>query len=132
VYGTLRKGLSSPAYELISRYFNLTGNAKVNGVLYNLGQYPGALPANSPFVIIGELYRIKDTGLFDEAMARLDDYEGLVVGPGEIPLYRREIVTVYAGNTTINAWIYWYNRPVTNEPLIECGNMLEYLNTKTI
>ncbi len=37
VYGSLRSGFQSPAYEYISRYFNLFGEAKVKGKLFDPG-----------------------------------------------------------------------------------------------
>ncbi|MBP7555451.1 MAG: gamma-glutamylcyclotransferase, partial [Chitinophagaceae bacterium] len=44
VYGSLRSGFQSQAYEYMSRYFNLVGNGRVKGRLYDLGDYPAALP----------------------------------------------------------------------------------------
>ena len=40
VYGSLRSGFKSPAYNYISKYFSLVGDAKVQGKLYNMGNYP--------------------------------------------------------------------------------------------
>jgi len=46
VYGSLRSGFNAPAYEYISRYFQLVSTAKVRGVLYDMGDYPAAIPTN--------------------------------------------------------------------------------------
>ena len=41
-------------------------------------------------------------------------YEGIAPEPGEQPLYRRELAVVYNDNgDTTDAWIYWYNKDVT-------------------
>lgn len=53
VYGTLRSGFQSPAYSYISRYFTLIGEAKVKGRLYDLGDYPAAVPVEEDYFIIG-------------------------------------------------------------------------------
>ena len=46
VYGSLRKGFQSDAYQYISRYFKLCGSAKVKGILFDLGPYPAAVPGD--------------------------------------------------------------------------------------
>jgi len=59
-------------------------------------------------------------------MEQLDEYEGLLVEPGETPLFRREPVNVLFKNTTITAWMYWYNRAITSEHRIESGDFVAY------
>lgn len=130
VYGSLRSGFRSPAYEYISRYFDLIGDAKVKGLLYDLGTYPAAKPANENKFIIGELYRIKHEKEFSWAMGQLDDYEGVTVAYDEMQLYRREIAEVHHNNSTTHAWMYWYNGDVREKPVIESGDVLEYMDQK--
>ena len=127
VYGSLRSGFRSPAYEYISRYFHLIGNAKVKGKLFDLGNYPGAVPSGDESLITGELYEINDASQFAWAIAQLDDYEGIDPSEGEEKLYRRELVDAFVNNETIQAWIYWYNGDVGGKPLIASGDVLEYL-----
>ena len=130
VYGSLRSGFNSDAYQYISRYFTLVDNAKVKGVLYDLGNYPAALPSDKDFFITGELYYLKNEEEYNWAMEQLDDYEGLHVEAGERPLYRRDIVTVYARDNEVMAWVYWYNNDIEGKPRIESGDVLEYLRHK--
>ena len=130
VYGSLRSGFRSPAYEYISRYFELVGHAKVKGKLYDLGEYPAAKPTNEEKFIIGELYSIRNEKEFSWAIGQLDDYEGVNGAFDEIPLYRRDIAEVYIDNKTTNAWIYWYHGDVENKPVIESGDVLQYLQQK--
>lgn len=126
VYGSLRSGFHHPAYAYISHHFILAGDARVKGRLYDMGEYPAAVPAVGEYYIIGELYRIKHEPGFARAMEEIDDYEGVHPQQGAPPLYRREITTVYIGGQTTTAWIYWYNREVTGRPLIASGDVLAY------
>lgn len=130
MYGSLRSGFNSDAYRYVSRYFNLVGTAKVKGVLFDLGDYPAALPTTNDAFIIGELYTIKNETEFEWAIEQLDDYEGLHVELGETQLYRRELVDVFCNDNTIQAWIYWCNQTVENKPLIESGDVMEYFKSK--
>jgi len=93
VYGSLMSGFKSPAYEYISRFFNLVGKAKVKGKLYDMGEYPAAIPTNDDGFIQGELYQIKNEAEFSWAIGQLDDYEGVTPEPGEEQLYRRELAS---------------------------------------
>lgn len=130
VYGSLRSGFRSPAYEYVSRYFDLVSPAKVKGELFDMGEYPAALPAANDKYIVGELYRIRHENEFAWAIGQLDDYEGVDVAFDEIQLYRRELVEVYCDDKITHAWIYWYNGDVTGRPVIESGDVLQYLEQK--
>jgi len=130
VYGSLRRGFQSHAYEYISRYFNLVGEARVKGRLYDLGNYPAAIPANDESFIVGELYKIKNENEFSWAIGQLDDYEGIDPEFDEIQLYRRELTDAIYNDQSIRAWIYWYTRDVSGKPVIASGDMLEYLRNK--
>jgi gamma-glutamylcyclotransferase (GGCT)/AIG2-like uncharacterized protein YtfP len=127
VYGSLRSGFQSPAYEYISRYFNLFGEAKVKGKLYDTGTYPAATPVQEDAFIIGELYLIKSENEFSWAIAQLDDYEGVIAEAGEEVLYRREIVDVFINDAIVPAWIYWYNGDLQGKQEISSGDILDYL-----
>lgn len=132
VYGSLRSHFRSPAYEYISRYFNLVGEATVPGRLYDMGDYPAAIPGTGT-LIKGELYTIKSQKEFAWAICQLDDYEGVLVEPHEKPLYRREVVQVLvggAGGVVVPAWIYWFNGDVSGKPLIPSGDTVSYQQNK--
>jgi gamma-glutamylcyclotransferase (GGCT)/AIG2-like uncharacterized protein YtfP len=129
-YGSLRKGFNSSAYEYISRYFNFYGNATVKGKLFDLGEYPAAIPVQEDAFIKGELYFVKNENEFSWAIAQIDDYEGVLVEPPEQPMYRREIADAFFNNTIVPAWIYWYNGDVSGNPVIVSGDILDYLKKK--
>ena len=130
VYGSLRSGFRSPAYEYISRYFTFVSNGKVRGKLYDLGIYPAGVSFEGDSFITGELYDIKDKAEFSWAIGQLDDYEGINVETGENQLYLRELTDVYIDGNTTKAWIYWYVGDVAGHPQIESGDLIQYLQQK--
>jgi len=130
VYGSLRSGFRSPAYEYISRFFHLVGDAKVKGKLYDLGSYPAGIPTHDETFIIGELYVIKEENEFSWAIGQLDDYEGVNVESDEMQLYRREITEVYINNQVTHAWIYWYNGDISGKAIVASGDILKYMQEK--
>jgi gamma-glutamylcyclotransferase (GGCT)/AIG2-like uncharacterized protein YtfP len=127
VYGSLRRGFHHPAYGYISEYFHFEGDATAKGRLYDLGQYPAAVPSTEG-LIVGELYRIRNEEQYGWAFAQLDDYEGVCVEAGESPEYRRELTKVHCAGQELPAWIYWYARSVEGHPVVASGDVLEYYN----
>lgn len=132
VYGSLRSGFRSPAYEYISRFFNYAGEGKVKGLLFDMGSYPAGIPADTDAFIVGELYIIRDESEFEWAIGQLDDYEGVNVESDEIQLYRRELAEVLTEDKKIQAWLYWFNGDVSDKPAIASGDLMEYLQEKSI
>lgn len=130
VYGSLRSGFQSPAYEYISRFFTLVGEAKVKGKLFDMGSYPAAVPTTDDVFISGELYVVKDESEFSWAIGQLDDYEGVNVESDEVQLYRRELSEIMTGDQKITAWMYWYNQDVSGRPEIVSGDVIAYLKNK--
>lgn len=130
VYGSLRSGFQHPAYAYISRYFELAGTAKVSGELFDMGDYPAAIPSAAGQWITGELYTIKHNDEFPWAIGQLDDYEGINGEPDEPVLYAREKASVIINDQAVEAWIYWYKGDVSERPRIECGDLLLYMQQK--
>ena len=130
VYGSLRSGFHHPAYQYMAQYFQLIGSAMVKGKLYDMGDYPVALPTTEEKFIQGELYAVNENNDFSYVIAQIDDYEGLHTEDGEPSLYKRELVTVYVNGETVTAWAYWYNGTVYGLPELPIGDVLEYLHQK--
>ncbi len=130
VYGSLRSGFRNPVYNYLTKYFHLLGEAVVNGKLYDMGEYPVAVPADEKYFISGELYAINNPLEFSWAIAQLDDYEGLNAEEGDQPIYKREEVLAYQNGQPVTTWIYWFNGSVAGKPEIESGDLLQYLQKK--
>lgn len=130
VYGSLRSGFRNPAYEYLTKYFQLLGEAVVKGKLYDNGSIPVAVSTNSDAFITGELYETKNAAEFSWVIEQLDDYEGLNVEAGEQSLYKREKVIAFQQGLPAEAWIYWYNRPTDHMTEIDTGDILKYIQQK--
>lgn len=130
VYGSLRSGFRSSAYQYLAHYFHLLGDARVQGKLYDMGDYAAGLTSTEEKFITGELYAINSADEFDWAIAQLDDYEGMNVEKGQVPMFKREAVIVYMDEGSTTTWIYLYNGDVTGRPEITSGDLLEYLKNK--
>ena len=81
----------------------------IQAELYDLGDFPGALPADSPRnQVAGELYCLPNPVSDLELLDRVEAF-----GPvtPESSLFRREIVEVTLENhTRLQAWVYWLSR----------------------
>ena len=127
VYASLRSGFKNPAYAYITQFFERIGEGEVDGQFYLQHNIPVAVPSHKG-KITGELYALKDAGMFNWAMCQLDDYEGVNVEAGETPLYKRELVSVNKNGNPVKAWIYWYNKPIDNLVAIPADEVVQLLN----
>jgi len=131
VYGSLRKGFHHAAYEYIRRYFDFVSDAQVQGILFDMGEFPAAVPTTAGAMIIGELYRIREIDELDWALGQLDDYEGVNPEENEPLLYRRDRSLVFLPDgTETTAYIYWFNGDTTGKPIIASGDVLQYVSGK--
>ena len=130
VYGSLRSGFRNPAYQYLTQYFTLLGEAVVKGRFYDNGSFPVAVPAREELYIHGELYEVKNSSEFSWVMEQLDDYEGLNVEAGNKPLYRREITFAFQEGQSVETWIYWYNGDISPMKEITTGDVMKYLQQK--
>ena len=130
VYGTLRSGFRNPAYQYLTQYFKLLGEAVVQGKFYDKGEFPVAIPCDGDHFITGELYQANNPEEFQWAITQLDDYEGVYAEPGDETWYRRSLVDVFQNGVSSKAWIYWYNGSVAGLPEIAIGDVLKYLQQK--
>jgi len=108
IYGTLRPGLAPDEIARAVEALKPVGEGSVRGVLYDLGDYPGArLDASSEQRIIGWVYRLpEDAGVLQE----LDRYEGFnPEAPGKSLFLRVEELVEMGYGLALRCWIYVYN-----------------------
>jgi gamma-glutamylcyclotransferase (GGCT)/AIG2-like uncharacterized protein YtfP len=123
VYGTLMKGSAEDWQEKVAA--ELVGRGSINAKLYDLGDYPGAIPVDGSNRqhVRGELYRLSNPEL---ATSILDEYEEVLPSQPDEGLFVRALVTVTLDDgRKENAWAYFYNRAVDEAPLIPSGDYRE-------
>jgi gamma-glutamylcyclotransferase (GGCT)/AIG2-like uncharacterized protein YtfP len=106
VYGTLRRGSQNKFAQLLAERAQLVAAARVQGLLYDFGSYPGAVPSNQASNwIVGEIHSFEDSQL----LSLLDEYEGSE--------YERAITPAHTGSGRIDCSIYWYVGTVGGRPI---------------
>lgn len=120
VYGTLMKGFQEDWQTKVGA--RLLGRGIINGKLYDLGEFPGAICAagDSGEYVKGELYQVRDAAL---ATRILDQFEEFFPRQPHKSLFVRIIapVTLEDGRRE-NAWVYVYNQPVDESRLVPSGD----------
>lgn len=123
VYGTLLTGsLPRDLRRLLRLHCRPAGEAYIHGKLYDLGDYPGAVPAtDADQRVYGALLRLRAPG---RCLPHLDRYEAYRPGTPQDSEFVRIQVTAYRlpGRRPVPAWAYFYNRPVRAFPPISSGD----------
>jgi gamma-glutamylcyclotransferase (GGCT)/AIG2-like uncharacterized protein YtfP len=111
VYGTLRRDSSHPMADFLARRGRWLTLAKTPGRLYDLGAYPGMLPAVADTDWVhGDLYELTDP---ESILVELDRYEGCIPEYPQPYVFARGLATVTAEDgRTYESWVYWYEAPV--------------------
>ena len=107
VYGSLLSTTGHRMGARLRREARRIGAATIQGRLYRVSWYPGAVDSADPKERVhGEVYALEDPKL---ALAWLDLYEGIV--PGEIGEYLRveRTARLVTGAETV-AWVYLYQK----------------------
>jgi len=117
-YGTLMRGFR--LHALLEGRADFVGAGEVRGLLFDLGRYPAAL-RDGGGVIRGEVYRLKDAGLW----LALDSAEGS-------QYHRGEVGVRLGGGRQVTASIYWYVKPVDRAVPIPGGDYRAHAPAKSI
>ena len=120
VYGTLLSSTGHPMGARLRRQARLIGEASIQGLLHDLGRYPGLVEtADGQARVHGELYALHDPGA---ALIWLDAYEGMVPGCHDQNEYQRaERPVQLASGEEVAAWVYLYRKAVGCLPAIPGG-----------
>jgi gamma-glutamylcyclotransferase (GGCT)/AIG2-like uncharacterized protein YtfP len=120
VYGALMRGLDLHHY-LAGAVF--VDTAWVTGTLVSLGPYPGLVDGTG--TVHGELYELADA---PSALEALDDLEEFDPADPAASLYQRTRVNAQTRTgTSVAAWVYRYNRPAGDAPVIPSGDWRSHL-----
>ncbi|SEI85295.1 Uncharacterized conserved protein YtfP, gamma-glutamylcyclotransferase (GGCT)/AIG2-like family [Dyadobacter sp. SG02] len=117
-YGTLMQGFDNPYARKLRLFSNYIGKGYFNGKLFRVEWYPGALhEPDAPTRVHGEIYQLNSF----EILKELDEYED-VLEDETASLYVRKVVPARDDQGIVrDCWVYLYNQPVWDLPLIEDG-----------
>jgi gamma-glutamylcyclotransferase (GGCT)/AIG2-like uncharacterized protein YtfP len=120
VYGTLRRNCPSGAHQKYLAGAEFVANAQVRGSLYRVSYYP-ALAVDGKGWVQGEIYRLKDK----HQLALLDTYEECTYPALPEQEYQRCLIQAesFTGEC-FTVWVYAYQHPLDNLPLIASGDFL--------
>lgn len=123
VYGTLGKQARNPARRALAKYAEFSSEATVKGKLFDLGEYPGAVPSRrTDDRVAGELYAI-DVDHAEELLKVLDTYEEFDPEDKNDSLFVRDVTEVYGEQQKpLKAWIYWWNGEEDRKAEIPSGD----------
>lgn len=129
VYGSLRSSGEVPErIAHLVRRFHRVGQATVQGRLYDFGKHCGGiLEADTAMNVHGELVELPD----EEMLRELDRYEEIdLVDPSNSLFARKRTKALLADGSSQDAWIYVYNKPPGDAPLIESGDYHQFKKLK--
>jgi len=120
VYGSLMSTAGHRMGGRLQGEARRIGPATMQGRLYRVSWYPGAVDSPDPGQRVhGEVWALDDP---KRALAWLDDYEGIAPGRGENVEYRRlERPVRLTTGAEVVAWVYLYQGDVTRLPAISEG-----------
>jgi gamma-glutamylcyclotransferase (GGCT)/AIG2-like uncharacterized protein YtfP len=121
VYGTLRRGF--PLHKhLHGGTAQFLGRGKMRGRLYDLGDFPGALPSPTN-EIEGELYELTDAA---RQLKQLDEIEEFFPEqPGQSLFLRRLAEVELETGQKVRAWVYFLAKKPANARLVPSGDYAE-------
>lgn len=121
VYGSLRKGFSFPARDVLDNQAEYIGDATFQGKLFEIDWYPGAVPSdNGDDIVYGEVYKLNENEI---VLSKLDQYEGCSpADPKPHAFIRKEMKVTRKNGDEITAWIYLYDLLADDKAQILSGD----------
>jgi gamma-glutamylcyclotransferase (GGCT)/AIG2-like uncharacterized protein YtfP len=108
--------------------FEFSGKGKMRAVMYDIGNYPGAVKENSANEVWGELYRIKNERKVLDALDRYENYDS--ENEKNCEYIRRKVRIRRENGSDRMAWVYWYNGNLESKQRIVDPDYLNYLKQK--
>jgi gamma-glutamylcyclotransferase (GGCT)/AIG2-like uncharacterized protein YtfP len=121
VYGTLRRDCVTGAHDRYLAGAQFIAKACVRGWLYRVSYYPALVLDEEADWVQGEIYCLRDA----QQLHELDVYEGCTFPSKPEQEYQRQLIDVsITGQSDIRCWIYTYQHPLDNLPVIASGDFL--------
>lgn len=123
VYGTLLPGVAPAEIAAAAAQLVPVGSGWVQGNLYDLGDFPGAvLESSSGRRIAGTVLRLPRNSA---VLKSLDVYEEFdPATPERSQFLRVRTMATLSDGSALECWIYVYNQNVSNARLIEGGEWI--------
>jgi gamma-glutamylcyclotransferase (GGCT)/AIG2-like uncharacterized protein YtfP len=124
-YGSLLSAFDNPAQDLLKEHARFLDKATFRGKLFMIDWYPGVVESENPNDIVhGEVYEIENK---EPLLKELDRYEGCSIDDSEPHEFIRMEKSVKLQNSRfLTAWIYIYQRPVSNKERISSGDFASF------
>jgi len=122
VYGSLMRGFESLTDWRKTVRARLVDTGQIKAHLYDLGEYPGAIPIEptAEGSVEGEIYELTDP---EPAIALLDEYEEFFPLQPDKSLFIRTLTPVATSKgRTQSCWVYFFNHSVEGMLLIPSGD----------
>ena len=127
-YGTLRFSNSLIKQGALKDEFEFVGRGKIIAVMYDIGNYPGAVKDNAGNEVSGEVFRVLDV---KRAFVILDSFENYDrLDESRCEYIRRRVRVRMDSRDFLMAWVYWYNGDLKTKNRIVQNDYLEYLTIK--
>jgi gamma-glutamylcyclotransferase (GGCT)/AIG2-like uncharacterized protein YtfP len=119
-YGTLIPQYAPEHLREILVSFHFIGEGWLPGILYDFGNYPGAVfDVSTPAKVCGRVYHAPCDDLLLAEFDRYEGYDQLLPTEGEY-IRQRRYVTLASGNV-VECWMYDYNWSTDGFPIIAGG-----------
>lgn len=126
-YGTLMAGFDRRRRAGIDAKLTFVGRGAIRAALFDVGLYPAAVP-DPDGQVWGELYATADAAA---VLTALDDIEGYTPEHPDRSLYIRNQTAVrLEDESTVSAWVYFYNAPLGKAVRIPSGDYLEHVKAR--
>ena len=123
-YGTLMRGFWLRHCSNIESFLRFSGRGSVQGVLYDLGSYPGMIAGQG--TVAGELYEMLQIELL---LPQIDAIEGCYPNsPTESTYLRRRVCVRRSGEVGVSAWTYIFNGTLGKANRILSGDYAAHVN----
>jgi gamma-glutamylcyclotransferase (GGCT)/AIG2-like uncharacterized protein YtfP len=125
-YGTLQPGMAPNDIAPTVDKLHPVAEGFVRGVLYDLGDFPGAvLNSRSKQRISGKVFRLSDDA---SVLQQLDEYEEFDPSSPNESLFVRTLHSVeLTDGRSLLCWIYVYNRKPESSRIVKSGRFQKKL-----
>ena len=126
VYGTLRPPFDNTFAQYLRQRGRCVGEGTFSGQVFDMSGYPGAVyQEDSDSIVCGTVFDISNQKA--AILTYLDYYEGVGDEFEQPTEFVRSVVPVQFNGITSYSWVYLYNLPTIDKPLIESGNYAHHI-----